>query len=200
MSHRSGSVTRAIAALDGPGESAAQLLWERFFQQLCDFAARRIYRRHRRLLSPDEIATDAFLALIDGIRQKRFDRVRDRDDLWQMLILIAARRTIHVQRQLDRKKRGGGKVRGQSALGRANIDSIIDFIGRDLSPEVFAQIQEMSQQLFAELPNDALRHVAAWRMAGHSNAEIATKLDVTERTVERKLKLIRDIWMKMASR
>jgi DNA-directed RNA polymerase specialized sigma24 family protein len=36
--------------------------------------------------------------------------------------------------------------------------------------------------------------VAVWKMEGYSNAEIAAKLPCVERTVERKLKLIRSLW------
>jgi DNA-binding CsgD family transcriptional regulator len=36
--------------------------------------------------------------------------------------------------------------------------------------------------------------VAIWKMEGHTNREIAGKLDCVEQTVERKLRSIRRIW------
>ena len=38
------------------------------------------------------------------------------------------------------------------------------------------------------------RQVALWKMEGLTNAEIAGRLDVTPRTVERKLGRIRTLW------
>jgi DNA-binding CsgD family transcriptional regulator len=43
-----------------------------------------------------------------------------------------------------------------------------------------------------------LRSIARWKMEGHTNAEIAVKLGRLERTVERKLRRIREIWEKAA--
>ena len=42
--------------------------------------------------------------------------------------------------------------------------------------------------------DDELQTVARLKLEGHTNAEIAEKLDVVERTVERKLKRIRNRW------
>jgi len=38
--------------------------------------------------------------------------------------------------------------------------------------------------------------VAVLKMEGHSNEEIAARLDVVDRTVKRRLKSIRDLWSK----
>ena len=42
------------------------------------------------------------------------------------------------------------------------------------------------------------RTIANIRMEGHSNQEIAKKLGCTERTVERRLQRIREIWEQAA--
>ena len=41
---------------------------------------------------------------------------------------------------------------------------------------------------------EGLKPYAILRVLGNSNAEIASVMEVRERTVERKLNLIRDIW------
>jgi len=48
--------------------------------------------------------------------------------------------------------------------------------------------------LLDRLGDAELAKVAVWKMEGHTNEDIATKLDCTPRTVERKLRLIRKIW------
>jgi IS30 family transposase len=44
------------------------------------------------------------------------------------------------------------------------------------------------------LGDDQLRQIAVWKLEGYSNAEIAAKLGRSDATVERKLKLIRELW------
>lgn len=197
MNSSPGSITKAIAAVGEHDQSAAELIWQRFFDRLCGYARSKIYDRHRRLIAPDEIAANAFLALFTGLKEKRFEKVRNRDELWQMLTLIAARDAINEQEKLQAQKRGGGKVSGSSAFGSQGIGNVRDYVQRDPPPEVFVELEELSQRLLRNLPSDELRNVAIWRMAGYSNAEIAEKLGRTERTVERRLNLIREIWSKI---
>ncbi len=42
--------------------------------------------------------------------------------------------------------------------------------------------------------NAELRSIALWKLEGYSNEEIAGKLGCVERTIERRLQLIRQIW------
>jgi len=44
------------------------------------------------------------------------------------------------------------------------------------------------------LGDATLRDIALWKMEGYSNAEIAVKIGRVEKTVERKLGIIRDKW------
>ena len=48
------------------------------------------------------------------------------------------------------------------------------------------------------LGDEELRSIARWKMEGDTNAEIADKLGCLPRTVERKLRRIRELWEKAA--
>ena len=48
--------------------------------------------------------------------------------------------------------------------------------------------------MLAALDDETLRRVALWKMEGYTNEEIADKLGVTCRSVERKLQRIRGKW------
>ena len=50
------------------------------------------------------------------------------------------------------------------------------------------------RRLLEKLGDPQLRQVAVAKMEGFSNQEIAQRLDCALRTVERRLKLIRDEW------
>ena len=49
-------------------------------------------------------------------------------------------------------------------------------------------------RLMALLTDDSQRQVARLRMEGYANQEIAEQLNVSLRSVERKLGIIREIW------
>jgi DNA-directed RNA polymerase specialized sigma24 family protein len=91
-------------------------------------------------------------------------------------------------------KRGGRITGGDFTLSEPCIDNIVDYLHRDPGPDICAELGDLTRYLLRLLPDDQIRSVATWRMAGYSNSEIAQKLNCTERTIERKLKLIRELW------
>jgi DNA-directed RNA polymerase specialized sigma24 family protein len=191
-----GSITNALEGLlnSKSQETSAKILWDRYFERLCIFVEGQLYSRTKRAVSPEEIASDAFLALIDGYNNNRFKKVRNRDELWQMLTLIASRRAINAGIKNSAVKNGKGRVQGESALGSGGMNNLADFVQRDLGPADFAELQELNQRMLERLPNESTRQVALLRMAGYSSAEIAAKLGRVQRTVELKLNLIRKLW------
>jgi DNA-directed RNA polymerase specialized sigma24 family protein len=191
-----GSVTNALVELNSPSqnEQAIRLLWDRYFHRLCGFIEDQLFARHKRVTSADEVASDAFRALLDGVKASRFHSVRNRDELWQMLTLIGSRRSTNVRIKHNRQKNGEGRVVGESALGSQGFGNLADFIERDLSPVDYVELQETIEELLNQLPTQQVRQVALLRMSGYSNAEIAEKIGRVERTVELKLNLIRSIW------
>lgn len=50
------------------------------------------------------------------------------------------------------------------------------------------------RRLLDLLPDETLQQIAAWKLAGWKNREIAEKLGCVTTTVERKLKRIRSLW------
>ena len=62
------------------------------------------------------------------------------------------------------------------------------------SPEFAAVMVEQYQRLLDQLADDDLRTLALAKMEGYSNQEIAAKIGCSVRTIERRLKLIRDAW------
>jgi DNA-directed RNA polymerase specialized sigma24 family protein len=148
----------------------------------------------------EDVALSAFDSLCRGVEQGRFPQLHDRHNLWALLVLITARKSSDLVQHEGRKKRGGGVVRGESAL-RSPGDSLslpvgLDQLGdRAPTPEFAAQMAEECELLLGKLGND-LRLVALWKLEGYTNAEIASKLGCVEGTVERKLRVIRTIWGK----
>ena len=53
---------------------------------------------------------------------------------------------------------------------------------------------EEHKRLLDALDDDTLRNIAVWKMEGWNGQEIAEKLGLTRRSVERKLERIRELW------
>ena len=95
----------------------------------------------------------------------------------------------HVQRQ-----KRGGKASDSGRNDDGNVFDLNEVIGKEPSPEFSIQVAEELNRLLAMLEDPTLQSVAVWKMEGYTSAEIAPRLDCTVRTVERKLRLIRQIW------
>jgi DNA-directed RNA polymerase specialized sigma24 family protein len=192
--HVPGSVTKAIAAFTDHDEQSAQLIWERFFDRLCRFAEKKIYHRHRRYMDPEDIAGSAMYALMEGLKQGHFYSVNNRDQLWQMVAMIAARKAINKAKFLDRDKRGGKQVVGESALNDLGLSNLETYILAADDPAKFVEFEMTCRELLLQLPDDDYREIALMRMAGFANQEIGKKLSCSTRTIDRKLNTIREIW------
>jgi DNA-directed RNA polymerase specialized sigma24 family protein len=183
-----GSITHWIVLLKAGEAAAAQELWERYFRQLVRLARGKLQGRAQAVLSGEDIALSAFDSFCRGAEQGRFPQLRDRSDLWQLLVVITARKTIDALEYESRKKRTPPR---QATQGPPNLEEVI---GREPSPEFAAQMADECEALLARLDDPELRTVAVWKMEGYTNEEIAARLGCVPRTVERKVRVIRSIW------
>ncbi len=196
-----GSVTRWVADLRAGDAEAARALWERYFDRLVRLARRRLSRTRGADADEEDAALGAFAGLCDALARGRLDRLRDRDDLWRLLVIVTARKVgTQVERRRARK-RGGGFQRVDPA--RASGDSIggLDQLpDHDPTPEFAALMAEQYHRLLDRLGDDQLRQIAVWRLEGYDGDEIAARLGCARRTVARRLELIRHLWAEDADR
>ena len=71
-------------------------------------------------------------------------------------------------------------------------DQIIQVIGEEPTPEMALIVEESLERLLAHLGVGQLREIAVAKLEGYSNAEIAERYQCSERTIERRLNLIRE--------
>lgn len=89
----------------------------------------------------------------------------DRDDLWQVLVVLTERKAVDQLRREQAAKRGGGCVRGESALnvappGHSTEDGLDQLVDYRPTPEFAAQIAERLEHLLDVLNDDTLRRIA----------------------------------------
>jgi DNA-directed RNA polymerase specialized sigma24 family protein len=182
------SVTFLIGQLKAGDGQAVQQLWERYYGRLVGLARMKLRGAQRRIADEEDVALSAFDSFCRGAENNRFPRLGDRDDLWQLLMVVTIRKAIDLRQHEARKKRGGGAA---PVGGNSQSDALDQVEGREPSPEFAAQVADECQRLLTRLDDPELRQIAVWKMEGYTNEEIASRMSCVERTVERKLKLIR---------
>lgn len=189
-----GSVTGWLGRVQAGDAEAAERLWQRYFGRLVGLARAKLRGAPRRAADEEDVALSAFDSFCRGVEQGRFPRLNDRDNLWQLLMVITARKAINLKRDESRQKRGGARAEtNPSAREVIELDNVI---GEEPSPEFAAQVAEDCQRLLDSLGDERLRTVALCKMEGYTNEEIARQLGCAPRTVERKVGLIRATWEK----
>ena len=86
---------------------------------------------------------------------------------------------------------------GEAVLEGADPDAgqaFAQVVGDEPSPEFAAMVAEEFRLRLEGLKDDSLRQVALMRMEGYANEDIAARLDISLRRVERKLEAIRKRW------
>jgi RNA polymerase sigma factor (sigma-70 family) len=186
-----GSVTCWLDGLRLGDGAAAQQLWEKYFVRLVELARRKLRGRKPHSADEEDIALSAFNSFCFGAEQGRFPKLADRHDLWQILVMIAARKAANLLRHERAAKRGGQVI--HEANGRDASDRLADIVGNDPSPSFAAQVAEEYYRLVDELDDD-LRRIAQLKMEGLTDKRIAKLIGCSQATVERKLRLIRRLW------
>lgn len=192
------SITLWIADLKVQDDDQAQQeIWKRYFQRLIGLARFKLGDSPRRAEDEEDVAVSALHCFFAGVGEGKFPELRDRTNLWPLLAKITARKAINQRRDAMRLKRGGGQVRGESLFLNADDASALglaDVMADDLTPAHLVTLEEERSRLFAALPDEVLQTVARKKLEGYQNAEIAAELGVSERTIERKLNRIRNLW------
>jgi DNA-directed RNA polymerase specialized sigma24 family protein len=197
MTTERGSVTIWIERLKAGESTAAEPLFTAYFRRLVGLARQQLRGLRGAPADEEDVALSAFDSFCRAAEAGRFPRLDDREDLWQMLLLITARKAVDLRRREMRAKRGGGKVFSASALAGEPNEAADDFarvMGREPTPELAVQAAEECRRLLEELGDAELRAVALAKLENYTNAEIAGRLNRSLATVERKLGLIRKLW------
>src|SRR4051794_14548651 len=103
-----GSVTRWISDVRAGQGSAAQHLWERYFDRLVRLARSKLHARRRGVVEDEEdAALSAFDSFCRGAAGGHFPQLGGRDDLWRLLVTITARKALDQVERQGAIRRGG---------------------------------------------------------------------------------------------
>lgn len=186
LSGKTQSVTRWINELKKGDAAAADLLWQFLQSRLIALASRQV--GFSVSYDKEDVALDAFATLCDGIREGRYE-IANRNALWSLLGVITINGARKRSRNEKRLRRGGSFTRTKS--NDKTLDSITT---NELSPEDSYFALEECKRLLSILPNENLKRLAVLKVDGYTNEEVAEIMNCTRRSVQRRLKLIREIW------
>jgi DNA-directed RNA polymerase specialized sigma24 family protein len=199
----SDSVSELIVNLQNGDADAAQRLWDRYFERLVKFARDRLGATPRQTRDEEDVVLSVFDSFCRGAKAGRLANLKDRHELWWMLLAITRRKIVDQFRDNNRDKHGLMEIKPETdviANPKANEKFDLNLIlDEKPSPDLMLELDGEWQRLLSLLRDDTLRRIALWRIEGYSILEISTKLRVLPRTVGRKLSLIRCTWLEEIS-
>lgn len=186
---------------DGDREAANELT-RRYFDRVVMAATRRLRDQGVRVVDGEDIAASVFESFLGRVEDyQRQDALSDQEQLWRLLCRLMRSKTVDALRRERAAKRGGGRVRGESVFmpltdeQEAGIDHAR---GPDVSPLDEVALGERYQQLLASLGSDVMREIIILRLEGCEVAEIAERVELSPRSVRRKLEIARSRWAELA--
>jgi DNA-directed RNA polymerase specialized sigma24 family protein len=192
-----GSVTTHLGKLKKGDQAAARPLWERYFPWLVGLARRKLQSKPSGAADAEDVALGAFAKFCQSAEQGRLPEVRNRNELWRLLVTLTVRMAIDEVRRECRQKRGGTARAAEYDMPGAMLASESPAelaASRESPPDFAAQVAEECERLLGGLDDDDLKAIVVWKTEGCTNEEIAVRLGVVLRTVERKLRVIRQQW------
>lgn len=193
--------TQALQGIRSGNPAAFGIVVDKYFLRIARAAEKRINESKRRVSDGEDIAASVFESLWKRSERGLFQEpdLNDADQLWNYLCrLMRSKVTDHMRRE-QAAKRGGGDVRGESVfLVRGAEEGYLEVPAPGcFSPDELAEFFEQQQRLLGALDDDRLREIATLRLEGHEIAEIAQTVQLSDRSVKRKLSVIRDVWQKI---
>lgn len=184
-----GSVSMLIARLKDGDESALARLHQRYWPALVNLGRVKLRGAPIRAADEEDVAQKAFVGFYDSVRNNRVPDLSNRHELLALLSHIVACKALNEIKREMAQKRGGGQPRSDLLLGALATE--------ESSPAHQAILNDSYQYYLTSLP-ESLRAVAARNLAGMTNREISDELGVSERTVERKMALLKTRWQSLA--
>ncbi len=190
-----------IEQLAAADHDAASRLWAHFCQRLMIFARSRMSPSTRRIYDEEDAAVSAFRSLCRGIEAQRFPEVGDRGNLWALLVVITSRKIANRFRYEHQQRRDSNQTLSESMLqpsDSSDVGLMQSLPSNEPTPAFAAEVADMSEYLMSQLPDMDLRKLVLLKLEGHTNEDAAELMKITRRTVQRKLELIRRIWLESA--
>ncbi len=164
-------------------QEAATRLYDRYQSRLLLLVNGRLNDRLRRRLDPEELVQSIMKSAF-RVTSEQDIGCRDETGFWKWLVSVALNKTYkRIDRETagkrdPKRETGGDTVLGERILGEPTPDDVVE-------------VSELLEKIMAKL-TDVQGKILLGKLNGLSHAEIAEKLDVSTKTVQRNGQAIRD--------
>lgn len=179
-------LTERIGDLAQGDQDAAQWLVDRYYVQLAGLAKKKLSTMPPQVADDEGAVISAFRSFFSGVKAGQFPDLDSRDDLWKVLVTLTARKAVAQIRHHWRGRGEGGNMR--AALDVGELES------HQPTPEEAASFLDECQARIDALPDDRMREIVLLRLEGWDTEQIADRLQVHRRTIQRKLALAQQSW------
>lgn len=180
-----------MAQVTAGDQVAAEHIFNQYFERLVTLARRKLLAVPSPVADDEGAVISAFRSFFSGVEAGEFPRLEGQDDLWKVLATITVRKSI-AQIRRHWKQKGEADRMDRTA-------EVAEQLNRSLTPAEITAFVEESERRLAALEEHGLKEIALLRLEGYDTREISEKLDVHQRTIQRKLKLIESLWLEEAN-
>jgi RNA polymerase sigma factor (sigma-70 family) len=188
----SSSISTWIGRLRLGDAAAAGHLWQRYHARLIELARQNLIAPLRG--EAEDVVSLAFCSFVQAMQLGRYPDITHRDQLWRMLLTLTLNQSRRLNRDAGRQRRDIRRTLYAADLFDLPDADLDRLAGSEPDPALAAQINDELRDLLERLPED-LRVVAVDVLAGWTVAEIANRLKVCVRTIQRRLERIRQFWL-----
>lgn len=182
-----GSVTVWVKQLPAGDLAAQEAIFRRYQEPLVGYAAFRLKQLGVRATEADDIAQDVFMGLFKRTVDGKMPDLIDRDVLWLKLRRICGDRVKDARRKRT--------LNTESALGDGVDVSVVGLarVAEQHFDDCVLTLEHGLLQHYLRQRSPDLPEIASLRMQGYSIDQIAEKLQLPPRTVDRRVQWINEL-------
>ena len=190
-------VTHWLKQLNAGNPQAAEEIWNRYFRRVVGLARRKLRGLPTAMADEEDVALSALRTFFRRAQEGQFPRLENRENLWPLLVKITARKAFNLQRYAHQEKRWSEKQLPTG--GDPTEEDLIAMIGDEPTPEFVGDLIEELRQLVELLPEEEIKRIAILQLEGMETTEIAEKLGINLRRVQRRVQVIHALWREKLS-
>ena len=188
-----GSVTEWLLQIRHGDEVATNNLVSRYFARLARYADKK--RRSTRTTDDGEdIALEVLDAVLRRIKQEEYPDLNDRERLWLLLMVSVQNRVISRHRKHCRHLNLGIEIQTVTDLMATICIDLDEFLDDPDIETESDEILEFWEKSIRSFKSEETQMVAKLKLTGLSNRQIAERLGMSPRSVDRKVQMILDRW------
>ncbi len=176
---------------DGDQEACSDF-WNKYGPMLQGVAQKQLSDRLQRRVGSDDVVQSACRTFFRRVSSGQFE-LPDADALWRLMCAITLTKARRAARDHSRLKRGMAKEQYLDSSPTDSVGKRVELPGNEQTPLDAAEFSDQMDKLLSNLsPQECV--VLDMKLQNHTNDEIASHMNCSERTVRRLHNQIRARW------